>query len=279
MRRAHVAALVLLLAIGAVTAIVLVTRWEPAGTTEDSAPPPPDGTQTTATPVPAPRAGACARLDYAEAVELTPRGGSVPCSQPHTAQTFLVGSLDLVVDGRLLAVDSERAQGQAATTCRDAVAGHVGATPEELRLSMVEAVWFTPGVEGPAEGADWLRCDVVAVSGGRRLVELPRASKGMLAAESTRDDYAMCGTAQPSADGFSRVVCSARHSWRAVASVDLPGAAYPSADKATDVMEPRCREVARDRADDPLDFTWAEERPTREQWQAGRRYGLCWVPD
>jgi hypothetical protein len=111
------------------------------------------------------------------------------------------------------------------------------------------------------------------------VVELPEDSQGMLASEPGLSDYAMCGTAQPSADDFSRVVCSARHSWRAVASVDLPGAAYPSAEQAADVMESRCREVARERAEDPLEFTWAEERPTREQWEAGRRYGLCWVPD
>ena len=32
------------------------------------------------------------------------------------------------------------------------------------------------------------------------------------------------------------------------------------------------------RPDDPLDFTWSQESPTKEQWDAGRRYGICWVP-
>jgi hypothetical protein len=44
-------------------------------------------------------------------------------------------------------------------------------------------------------------------------------------------------------------------------------------------MESRCRSVARSLAEDPLDFRWSEERLTREQWQTGRRYGICWVPD
>lgn len=280
MKRAHVVALVIMLVIGAVSAVVLLSRWDPGAETEQQAPTPtPTETQSTATPAPAPRESACSRLDYAEAVAPNTRGRTVPCSEPHTAQTFLVGSLDLVADGHLLAVDSDRAQEQATETCRDAVDEHVGASPEAMRLTMVEAVWFTPSMEEALHGADWVRCDVVAVSGGRQLVELPEDSEGMLASEPGLSSYAMCGTAQPSADDFSRVVCSARHSWRAVASVDLPGAAYPTAEQAADVMESRCRDVARERADDPLEFTWAEERPTREQWEAGRRYGLCWVPD
>jgi hypothetical protein len=39
-----------------------------------------------------------------------------------------------------------------------------------------------------------------------------------------------------------------------------------------------CRDEARARSSDPLDLTWSEERPTRAQWGAGRRYGICWVP-
>jgi len=280
-RRAHVAALVIILVIGLVSAVVLISRSQPEPPVDEqpSSTPTPEETQTPARPAPAPREGDCSRLSYAEAVAPTAQGSSVPCSRRHTAQTFRVGHLDLVSGGHLLAVDSEAAQQQAAETCQEAIGDHVGAGPEQLRLSMVETVWFTPSVGEAGEGATWLRCDVVAVSGGERLVELPERSQGMLDRRPTRDDYAMCGTAQPSARDFRRVVCSAAHAWRAVASVDLPGRALPTRAEAAEVMEDRCRAVARDLADDPLEFTWAEERPTEEQWEAGRRYGLCWVPD
>jgi hypothetical protein len=43
-------------------------------------------------------------------------------------------------------------------------------------------------------------------------------------------------------------------------------------------MEGPCGDVARARAADPLDFTWSQEVPTREQWDAGQHYGICWVP-
>lgn len=283
MRRAHVVALAILVVISAVTGVALASRWDPGPEApapgEQTSAPTPQETQATATPVPAPEVGACERLDYDEAVAPTTRTRAVPCSQPHTAQVYEVGRLDLVSGGHLLAVDSAAAQDQAADTCADAVAGHVGAAPETLRLSMVETVWFTPTVQQATRGADWLRCDVVAVSGGERLVALPDQSRGMLASEPGRSDYAMCGTAQPAAKDFRRVVCSAPHSWRAVASVDLPGEQFPSAKEAGAAMEDRCGDVARERADDPLDFTWAEERPSRQQWRAGRHYGLCWVPD
>lgn len=274
-------ALVIILVIALVSAVVLISlSRDPGRRSEQSArSAPPTETQTTASPAPAPREGACWRLSYAQAVAPTTRGEPVPCAQRHTGQTFRVADLDLVAEGHLLAVDSRAAQQQAADACQEAVAGHVGTGPEELRLSMVEAVWFTPTVEEAADGATWLRCDVVAVSGGERLVELPERTAGMLGRQPTADDYAMCGTAEPSARDFRRVVCSADHAWRAVASVDLPGRDLPTPQEAAGVMEARCRTLARDLADDPLDFTWAEERPTREQWEAGRRYGLCWVPD
>jgi hypothetical protein len=43
-------------------------------------------------------------------------------------------------------------------------------------------------------------------------------------------------------------------------------------------MDQVCRDVAADATDD-LDLVWSQESPTREQWDAGQRYGICWVPD
>lgn len=284
MRRAHAAALALVLLTFVVTAVVVVSRFS-----GDERTPEPDATQTrtiqarpsptVAEPVPPPDDGACHQLTYAEAVAPTTRSEPVRCSGEHTAQTFLVDTLGLVEDGHLLAVDSARAQEQAASRCRGAVAAHLGSTPEEMRLAMLDAVWFTPTVDEAGEGADWLRCDVVAVTAGQRLAPLPASTRGLLGDQAGRDRFGMCATSAPGEDGFERVLCSSGHRWRAVTSVPLPGDAYPSAEEAAGAMKGRCRSVARDRAEDPLDFRWAEERPTREQWRQGRRYGLCWVPD
>jgi hypothetical protein len=89
----------------------------------------------------------------------------------------------------------------------------------------------------------------------------------------------MCGTTEPGKPGFERVACARKHAWRAVASVDLAGKKYPTPEQSRAAMETPCRDAAEARTDDPLSFNWSEERPTREQWRSGRRYGLCWVPD
>ena len=140
---------------------------------------------------------------------------------------------------------------------------------------MVQAVWFTPSVEEAAAGADWFRCDVVALATNGRLAALPRSSDDLVGGS---DRFAMCGTASPDAASFRRVQCSARHAWVAVSSVDLTGKSYPSASAASEQMESACRASARARAEDPLDFTWSEERPSRDQWDAGQHYGICWAP-
>jgi hypothetical protein len=271
----------------AAAAAVLLFSACTAPTDEDAEPSTgssPSAAPSTATssppaPQPRPKVGECHGLTRAEALSPVVEGGSIPCARRHTSQTFHVGTLDLVRDGHLLAVDSAWARDQVSTQCPERLSRHVGGGREALRLSMVGAVWFTPSVESANAGADWFRCDVVAAEGGGDLLPLPRRTRGLLASAAGRDRFGMCGTAEPGTRGFTRVTCGSKHSWRAAATVDLPGGSYPSARRAGEVMESRCRSVARSLAEDPLDFRWSEERPTREQWQTGRRYGICWVPD
>lgn len=249
-----------------------------AGCSSDGSPAPsadaPSGTPTpspTVTPDPRPVApdnGACHRLTFEEALAPTADGDAVRCGRRHTSRTFRVGRLD-----RGVAVDSARAQRQARETCTRELGPFLGADREALRLSLLGTVWFTPTLEEGDAGARWFRCDVIATAGSERLLRLPRDLQGSVG------DLALCATREPGAAGSRRVACSRPHAWRAVASVDLAGTAYPSAQDADDVMQATCRARARAAADDPLDFTWSEERPTRAQWRAGQRYGLCWVPE
>ena len=222
-----------------------------------------------------PRKFGCHRLSYEQAVAPVVGGTDVPCAKKHTSQTYKTGRLPLLADGHLVAVDSPSVQGAVASSCTSLLGAHVGGSPEDLRLSMVQAVWFTPSVDEAAAGADWFRCDVLALAAPGRLASLPTSSKGLVGAS---DDFAMCGTASPDAASFQRVPCSAKHTWLAASSVDLTGDAYPSASAASEQMESACRSAARSRADDPLDFSWSQESPTEEQWQVGQRYGICWVP-
>lgn len=239
----------------------------------------PTATAEPAKPVKRPPVRACYRLAYDDAVAPTNDRAPVPCDREHTSVTFLVGELDTVVAGRLLAVDSARVQEQVATDCPRAFGRFVGGSVEDRRLSMLRAVWFTPTVEESDEGADWFRCDVIAVAADERLAPLTGPMAGVLDTEAGRDRYAMCGTAEPGTDGFRRVICSAAHSWRALSTVPFPGSGYPGEARVRAAGEEPCEAAGRAAADDALNFRWGYEWPTEGQWDAGQTYGICWAPD
>lgn len=239
-----------------------------------------DPTPTPATEPPAsPEVGACYRLRFRSALAPTSQARPRPCAQPHTSQTYAVGALDTVVDGHLLAVDARRVQQDVADTCPEELAGFVGGSEDDLRLSMIRPVWFTPTVEESDAGADWYRCDVVVVEGAASLVERTGTLEGALDRPADAEAVAMCGTAAPDADDFTRVPCGAEHSWRALAVVDFPAGDYPGVAAAQERGQAQCEDVASERAEDPLDFEWGYEWPTKEQWSTGQTYGRCWAPD
>ncbi|WP_435747153.1 septum formation family protein [Nocardioides sp. SYSU DS0663] len=243
------------------------------------APPEATASAPSAAPVPLPADRACYRMTYEEAVAPTTRTDPVPCSREHTSMTYAVGRLDAVVGGHLLAVDSERVQAEVAERCPARLLGFLGGDRESLALSMLRAVWFTPTVEESDGGADWFRCDVVALAAPERLAPLTGRLAGVLDRPAAAEQWAMCGTAGPDSPDFRRVLCSAPHDWRAVAVVDLAGAAYPGEGAARSAGQGPCEDAGRAVAEDPLSFEWGYEWPTEEQWEAGMTFGRCWAPD
>ena len=147
-----------------------------------------------AAPPPRPERLACHRMTYAEAVAPTNRGRKVDCSEPHTSQTYVVGDLDTAVDGHLLAVDSKAVMDQVATRCPARLPRFLGATEDELRLSMLRPVWFTASVKESDAGANWHRCDVIAVAGTERLASVTGSLEDALSTPAGRTAYGMCGT-------------------------------------------------------------------------------------
>ncbi len=249
-----------------------------AAGTPTPAPTPQPVPSRSAEPPPPPAPDGCHDLSYEAALAPTTSSRAVPCTEDHTSETFHVGSLDRVVGGRLLAVDSRRLQEQATTECPDRLPDLVGGGVEQQRLSMLRAVWFTPTVRQSDAGAEWVRCDAIAVAGPERLLPLTGPLGGVLDTGAGRDRYGMCGTAEPGTGGFQRVACAEPHTWRALRTVTLPGPDYPGEDAAQDAGEDPCTAAARQQAADPLDFQWGYEWPTAEQWQSGQTYGLCWAP-
>ncbi|MBB3043878.1 septum formation family protein [Nocardioides soli] len=226
-----------------------------------------------------PKKDRCYRLDYTDAIAPTNDGTPMPCKRAHTSRTVAVGDLDTVVDGHLLAVDSRRVRDQVAEQCPQRFAAYVGGSPDARRLSMLRPIWFTPTVEQSDAGASWYRCDVVAIAGDERLANLTGDLRGVLGREEGRDRYGMCGTAEPGTPGFERVICSAKHTWRAVATVPFEQDRYPGVDKARSAGDQPCRDAGAAAADGALDYRWGYEWPSAKKWRDGQRYGLCWAPD
>lgn len=250
-------------------------RADPSPTPSTSAAAP-----TPAAPAPVPANGLCYAMSYDAALAPTSDAGPVPCRRQHTTQTFHVGPLDTVVDGHLLAVDSERVKQQLATACPRRFASYVGGTPEQRRLSVLRPTWFSPTVPESDQGQSWFRCDVVAVSAPRTLAPLVGRMQGVLTTPAGRDRYGLCANSRPGVRGFRHVMCSANDAWRAIATVAVPPATagrWPG-EGAARAAGRVCADIARGRARDPLSFTWGYEYPTEKQWAAGQRHGFCWVP-
>ncbi|HEX6247782.1 MAG TPA: septum formation family protein [Nocardioidaceae bacterium] len=228
-----------------------------------------------------PGVGRCYDLDFDAATAPTNDDDPVSCRGRHTAQTYHVGRLDLVVDGHLLAVDSTRAQRQVQEQCTRQLVRHVGGTPRDRRLSRLQAVWFSPTIEQSDEGASWFRCDVVGLGQSSRLAPLPRPRelRGILDRENGLDEVGLCGTAAPGSPRFKRTICSQRHSWRALTTIDLDGGRYPGRAAVRRAGEDRCRGIVRRASGSPDRFRYGWEWPSRDQWRAGQRYGFCWAPD
>jgi putative regulator of septum formation len=257
----------------------------------------PSPSATTAAPVAAPAApavGTCYRISYDEAVAPTNADAAVPCVKGHTSQTFAVGELDLVANGHLLAVDSEAVRTQVAKRCPHQLAAYTGATPDQLKLSMLRPVWFTPTIEESDAGAGWYRCDVIAVTGEAKVAKIDRDISQALAKPAAREEYAMCGTAQPGTAAFTHVLCREAHTWKAISVLDLADQAtkgsvkgsvagqaggYPGVAVVRKAGETVCADEARAIATDALDYEWGYEWPTKDQWAAGQTFGRCWAPD
>jgi hypothetical protein len=274
---------VLALTVSAVAGCSADADDEPAAGDEPTTTP----TTAAATPTPPPAApvpGACYRISYDEAVAPTNDDETLPCTEGHTSQTFAVGGLDLVVNGHLLAIDSDTVQRQVAKRCPRRLAPYLGANPKQLRLTMLRPVWFTPTIEQSDAGAGWYRCDVIAVTGDSKLAKLDSDLSRALKNPTVRASYGMCGTAQPGTKSFSHVLCREDHSWRAVSVVDLGRASkdgsYPGAAAVRRAGEDgTCADAAREVAADALDYQWGYEWPTADQWGSGQTYGRCWAPD
>ena len=223
-------------------------------------------------PDPPPREHACYRVAYADALAPTLSRRPVPCTAPHTAVTFYVGTF-----ARDLAVDGAQVHRLVSGRCPARFAAFAGGDLEDRRLSLLRTVWFTPTLEQAELGARWYSCVAVALRDDQDLAVLGRVA-GALDTEEGRARYGLCGTAEPGTSGFQQRICSTAHSWKALRTVGFRSGPYPGEAKVRAAGQQPCQDAGHAVASDPLSYRWSYQWPTLSQWRGGQTYGVCWAP-
>ncbi len=266
---AHVRRLVVPLLVGAVALVAL------AGCTGDTAQGSnADPDQVDA--VEAPELGACRVLTPDDVKQSSNATRTVDCSQPHTAQTFVVGDLpDSLKD---VERSSEKLGAWAYGACSKRFMGFLGADESLAMRAVVSWAWFRPSEKAWDDGARWYRCDVVG--GGdqsEEYVDLPKDAKGLFWGK-LRDRWLVCAKGDTVA-GSVKIPCSQAHDWRAVTTIKLgeKNDAYPG-DRLVQVKtRDFCSESVGAWLGYPVNYdigyTWFHEA----EWQAGNRRSVCWA--
>lgn len=210
-------------------------------------------------------------------VELTSNAtATVPCSEPHTAQTFLVG--DLPADLEDAAYDDPALGAFAFRACTEEFMAFTGGDESQVMRAAVSWAWFRPSQDAWDAGARWYRCDIVG--GG------PQSSSYVLLPDDARqllygrpeDEWLACAVGDKFA-GSTKVPCSEKHDWRAVTTIKLgePEDPYPG-DRAAQV---RTRDFCSDSVGAwlgyPVEYDFAYTWFHEAEWTAGNRRSVCWA--
>jgi hypothetical protein len=226
--------------------------------------------------VEAPELGACRVLTPEDVAADSNATRTVPCSDPHTAQTFAVGALP--DEFETAEYDDPRLGRYAYRTCSRRFQQFVGGDESLVMRSVVSWAWFRPSEPAWDEGARWYRCDIVG--GGdasESYVELPPDAKGLLHGKPD-DQWLACAEGRTVA-AATRVACSEPHTWRAVTTIKLgePDDPYPG----DQVVEARTRDFCDQSVGAVLGYpqrydfayTWFHEA----EWEVGNRRSVCWA--
>jgi hypothetical protein len=234
------------------------------------------GGQPSADSTEAPDVGACRMLAPSDVTQTSNATRTVPCSAPHTAETFAVGALPARF-ARAPYDDTDLAA-YAYRTCSRGFIRFTGADQSLAMRTILSWAWFRPSQKAWDAGARWYRCDVIG--GGdqtRTYVDLPKRTKGLLLGRP-KDRWMVCAQGA-TVSGSVKIPCSDKHDWRAVTTIVLgaAGDAYPG----DTVVQARTRDFCSKSVgaflDYPVDYDFGYSWFHSAEWQAGNRRSVCWA--
>lgn len=223
-----------------------------------------------------PAMGACRNLEPEDVEQASNATKTVPCEEPHTAETFAVGPLPERFDDA--AYDDKALSRFAYQRCGEAFEAFLGADESLVMRTLVSWAWFRPSEAAWDEGARWYRCDVVGGGeGSEEYVELPTSAKNLLTGHP--DDKWMVCADGPTVAEAPKVPCSEPHTWRAVTTikVGLETDSYPGDRMVEVTTRDYCSQSVGAWMDYPLDYDYGYTFFHKAEWQAGNRRSVCWA--
>jgi hypothetical protein len=222
-----------------------------------------------------PELGACRDLDAGDLDEPSNASPVVSCSKEHTAVTFAVGTLPKETG---TSYDDKRHGTFVFNTCAQGFRDYLGADESLAMRVQLDWAWFRPSERGWGRGARWYRCDLVGgPDHARTLRPLPGEARGLFST-GLPDAWLTCARGTTVAHS-TKVPCSQRHDWRAVATIKVgqPQDPYPG-DRIVQVRSrDRCSDWVGAWTHYPPDYdfgyTWFHE----EEWSTGNRRSVCWA--
>ncbi len=222
-----------------------------------------------------PKLGSCYPLAPADSERPSNTSQPVSCSEPHTSQTFAVGTLP---DSTGEAQKSGAHGKWVFSTCEKAFERFLGVDESLAMRIFLSWAWFRPSERGWDNGARWYRCDLVGgPSDATSYAKLPAAAKGLFRGRPP-EQWLTCAQGQ-TVLGSKRVPCSGKHDWRAATTIKLgePKDPYPG-DR---VAEVRSRDYCSDSIgawmNYPVGYEFGYTWFHAAEWKAGNRRAICWA--
>lgn len=229
-------------------------------------------------PSPPPQTGTCRNLAYADIGRFSNNSRTTSCRKPHTSYTFDVRKLSDNVAFPGVEIGNDSVQNAAATACRKSFGRFIGGDAAARALARLTVTYFVPRQPDFDRGANWVRCDVVALQSANVLASLPRRMQGLLNDPGALDRFGVCAKGVPGKPPARLTMCTQPHAFRALAALRLGkgGAPYPGARVARTDGEQRCKNLVDSQLGPGGSYTYTWTYPTAADWRAGQRFGYCW---
>lgn len=285
----------LLGALGGAVAMVVVTACGSAGDLSSSAertpseppvrtlppttaPPSSAAPSPTTPPVVAPKVGECRKAGTMElALRVSDDDAQPVACAGATSVTYAVTTMPAAVSKAVTAYDTKKIVQAAYRTCEKQAASYLGTSTSTFHQSQFGFVVGVPSAGQSAEGATWMRCDLVLPATATKLGAIPAKTKNALKGSSAKR-YMQC--VRGDIRGSSGTVpCSTKHQWRAVESVRLADASkgYPKVSKLEATLKDRCGTAVRKYLGTRNGFDYGYVAPGRGSWERGDRWGVCFA--